>query len=295
MNKKRVLVIGNTTVDHVFRVRARLARDSKLQSESYEVFPGGQAANVAFTLAFLGLEVLFVGAFGNDDGANLSREAFEAAGVDLQFSTNVGACPHHTAAVLVADDERTIIMYRDPRLKIDVNVIAEAAIGNCSAVYTDGHEWAASLRGASLGAATGIPFVADIEIVNETTRALARTADHLIAPVEIICELADQTDPERAVRALTETGPLAVVATMGARGSIGHERGENAITRVLATACNVVDTTGAGDAYHAGYLASLLRGDPFIDRMRFAGSLAAAKCAVTGPRLSAACCARFKS
>ncbi|GAA0713867.1 carbohydrate kinase family protein [Dokdonella soli] len=292
LSRARALVLGNTTVDHVFRVAGGLAPDAKVQSERYDVYAGGQGANVASTLSLLDLDVMFAGAFGDDVGARVSREAFATTGVDLGLATTVSDCRHHAACILVAGCNRTIVMYRDPRLSMDHFAISAAAVAGCAVVYTDGHEAAASLHLARLAAETGTPLAMDIEVLTQQTMVLATFAGHLIAPLEIVRRLAQREDPAEAVRVLSGKGPVSVVATMGARGSVGVAVGDDAVVHMPAAPCTVVDTTGAGDAFHAGYVSALLRGEPLHERMRFAAAVAAAKCEVAGPRLTSEAFAR---
>jgi sugar/nucleoside kinase (ribokinase family) len=292
VSRPRVLVVGNTTIDHVFTFDRQPAADEKLQATSYAACAGGQAANVAATLAMLGLEVVFVGPFGDDAGAVESLRAFAAIGVDTRWAPRVADCRHHVASILVAGDRRSIAMYRDPRLTLDGFRFPEAALEGCAAVYTDGHEIAASLELARIATGRTIPLVMDIETATSATRRLAGSAGHLIAPADILCRLTGRDTVADALHAAAASGPVAVVATLGAQGASGLCAGDDAAIDVPATPCAVVDTTGAGDAFHAGYLAALLGGLPFRERLVLAADVAAIKCGMRGPRIAADACAQ---
>jgi sugar/nucleoside kinase (ribokinase family) len=87
------------------------------------------------------------------------------------------------------------------------------------------------------------------------------------------------------LRAVQSLGPTTVVATDGERGADGVDGG-GPLEHVPARTCEVTDSTGAGDVFHAGYIASLLRGADFRTRLEFATLMASRKCGVAGPRLT---------
>lgn len=290
MIRQGVLVLGNNTIDHVFAMAAPLPPNAKANARSYRAHAGGQAANMAVALALLGEQVAFAGSFGDDGGAVFCRQAFEAAGIDLGLSVTVPDCRQHLACILVAGDQRGIVMYRDPRLALDDLVLPPEAVAARAAVYSDGHEGPASERLARLAAETATPLIVDIEVVTAHTVVLAASAGHVVAPAEIVRRLGGSDDLPTALRTLLKGGPQAVVATMGGDGALGLSREHGEPVAVPALPCAVVDTTGAGDAFHAGYVASLLRGEPLAQRLRFATAAAAAKCGLAGPRLDGPSC-----
>jgi sulfofructose kinase len=283
-----VLVLGNNTVDLVFRMPGTIPRDGKVQAESLTVTAGGQAANVAHALALLGVPVRYVGAFGGDDDSALSRRSLEDVGVDTSRCIAVAGCPAHRAAVLVDTRAggRSIVMYKDSRLELAPEVITPELMGGVRLVYLDNHEPRASAVAARLARARGIPVVADLESVSDLAVAVLTDVDVLIAPAEVLSGLTEENDVVPMLRAVQRLGPRTVVATAGPRGADGVEA-LGPPTHVPSRPCPVVDSTGAGDAFHAGYIAALLRGADFPARLELATAVAARKCGVAGPRLTA--------
>jgi sugar/nucleoside kinase (ribokinase family) len=234
MKQPSVLVLGNTTVDHVLSMPEPIQSDAKLNAKTYEVYAGGQASNVAAGLALLGHDVGFIGRFGDDSGAAISKRSFQEIGIDLSLSSTVSGCRHHFACILVNGSDRMIAMYRDPRLSLDDTEVPLDTVARCAAVYTDGHEGAASLRLAEKAARSGTPLIIDIEVVTPDTEALARLADHVVAPAEIVLRLGRESDLRNAMRSILAAGPTCVVATMGHRGSAGLETGSAELELVPA-------------------------------------------------------------
>jgi sugar/nucleoside kinase (ribokinase family) len=281
----RVVALGNVIVDHVFALPRPLVPDGKIMAQRYAAFAGGQAANTAVAMAILGLEVRFLGAFGDDAGAELSRRAFAARGIDLAHSQTHTDCAQQTAVVLVHGAERTIAIHRDARLTFDPDRIGPETLAGCALAYTDGHEGPASLQLGALARRAGLPLVIDLEHAGPGERALAELATHLVAPGQVIRALAGTDNLAEALRRLRGNGERCVVATLGAEGSLGLDLADDAPTACPARPCEVIDTTGAGDAYHAGYVRALLDGGPLAQRMDFATRIAAAKVSTAGPQI----------
>jgi sugar/nucleoside kinase (ribokinase family) len=288
MNKPRVLAIGNNTIDQVFMIES-LRHHDKVSALSLQHYFGGQAANVAFTLAGLGLEVEYLGAFGDDIAGSEGRRALAAAGVRLERCPTVKYCPSHTAVLFVerSSGERTIVMYKDTRLGLTIEAVQPGSFASLDLLYIDNHEPTASLAAAQLARGKGIPVLADLEEASEQTLSILPWVTSLIAPTSVIHDLAGKDDLEGALRIVQGLGPKTVVATSGAAGAAAVHAGIP-IIRVPAAACQVVDTTGAGDAFHAGFAASALFRQDFQACLSFAASLAAAKCEESGPRLTPA-------
>jgi len=122
--------------------------------------------------------------------------------------------------------------------------------------------------------------------LTEGTRELLSLADTAIVPGAVAMELAGSGRPEDMLRALADLGGTAHVVTRGEEGAFGAIAGE-AVHRVPAFPCNAIDTTGAGDAFHAGFLFSNMAGAAFPDAMAFAARVAAMACEVRGANLDA--------
>lgn len=283
---RRVLVIGNNTVDHVFSLRTAVVPGTKMAADAYRPFAGGQAANAAVDMALLGLDVSFVGAFGDDAWGQFSAAAFRAAGVAIDHSVVVAGCPQHVAVVLAEATRSTIAMHGDAKLALDATTLPADVVASCAAVYTDGHEIDASLRLAWLAARTAVPLVSDLEIVTSASRRLIAATTHLVAPAYVVCEAAGTDEVEEALRAIVSMGPIAAVATRGEAGAVAFDEADG-VVRVPAAPCRATDTTGAGDAFHAAYVAALVRGATLRERLHYASRIAALKCETPGPRLTA--------
>jgi sulfofructose kinase len=216
--------------------------------------------------ARLGLHTLFLLRTGDDEAGELQRAALAAAGVDLRHARAVpGAASAHAFILLDHRGERSVLWQTPAALAVRPEEIAPELLDGVDAVFLDGMDGAASLRLAQLARQRGIPALADLDRVYPHTEPLLPWLDHVIVPESFPLR------PERATW----------VVTQGARGATAYPPGQAPLPSP-AFPVTVVDTTGAGDAFHAGYTFALLRGDALPERLRFANAAAALACTALG-------------
>jgi len=204
--------------------------------------------------------------------------------------------PGHTSqfafiAITKETGKRTIFWYQGsiPHLRSsDVNI---RCFPKARVLHLDGLMLEASIEAARQAKSIGMTVVMDGGTMREGAKELLRLVDILIASETFASPLVGlNAPPKTTLNALRELGPAKVVITLGSEGSIGLNEGE--IIRQEAFPVEAVDTTGAGDVYHGGYIYGLLQGWNMARCMRFASATAALKCTKIGaqsgiPRLEA--------
>ena len=290
-----IIVTGNTTIDHVYHGSFPLHAGVKVQTESRTAYPGGQAANVAATLGGLGFPVAFIGAFSGGTDGNVCRDDLQRRGVDIALSRCVSGTSHHTATIYVESETgtRTILMHKPSALCLDDVELPNGWTIKCEIFYTDGHEVDLSIRLGKQARRAGIPVVMDCERCYDGIEELVAQASSVIAPAEVLLELTSASNVEQAAARVFEMGPQITVATRGENGAVGVTR-SGEVTFVPALPVDTADTTGAGDAFHAGYIAAALVGFDLSSTMAFATEVAARKCEVHGPRLPKHMCIELR-
>lgn len=285
MSEPKVLVVGNNTIDLVFVCERLPSVGEKCQVNEFRSIAGGQAANVAVALRGLGVPVEYVGCFGDDSYGEMSRQSLVSCGIDVSRCIVRQHCPNHLASIVVSssDSERTIVMYKDPRIIADVFEPDSSWLDGIGLVYTDGHEPMFSRKLGSLTRREGIPMLADAEKA-EGVQMLLADLSSLIAPEKVILELTGEASLEDALQHTVSSGLAVVIATMGENGAVGFSP-RLGVIKTPAFKCDVRDTTGAGDAFHAGYIAAVFRGASMEDAMRQAARVASAACECLGPRV----------
>ncbi|WP_225830208.1 carbohydrate kinase family protein [Streptomyces sp. NK08204] len=295
MTGSDVIVIGFNTMDLVFTGREALRPDHKVYADSLTQHAGGQGSNVAVDLAGLGLAVHYLGMFGDDAWGEQVRASMTDAGISVEGSVTVPDCPNHVAVVAVATTSgtRSIVMCKDPRLTAGADLVPADALRRTRAFYTDGHEFEASVAAAELARSLGVRVFADLEVAREDAARLLAHVDELAAPLEVIRTLAGTDDEAKALAYVRALGPAVVVATKGAEGCAGLDEQGRHFT-VAAFPAEVADSTGAGDAFHAGFLAARLRGADVREAAAWGNRAGAVKCGHPGPRVPLAAMARLR-
>jgi sulfofructose kinase len=280
----RILVLGYNALDVTVPIDGALTPDGKHEVGAIMIGGGGPGATAAVALARLGAEVRLVTVFGDDLGAALQRKELAAAGVDFTRSITAAGHPSARAVILVDEsrEQRTILWARGSLPQLDPDTIEPSWLSGCDLVYCDGHDCAAATRLARLGRERGLPVVLDGGTAREGARELVAQCTDVISSRGFAPALTGVPEIEGALRALRALGPDRVALTCGAGGCVALD-GE-AIVHVPAYAVTVRDTTGAGDAFHAGYAYARAAGEPWREALDFASATAALKCRDWGGR-----------
>lgn len=286
LKNKKILVVGFNTIDIVLESDEKLTTGKKIYAKRMSEYCGGQAANCAYTLAKMGWNVSYIGKFGDDENGMRSLASLKKNNIDVSKSKIIKDCKNHIGIIFVDEltGERTIIMRKDERLNMDDYNIDYVDLKDIDLVYSDGNESKFTLHILKMAREMGKDIVLDIERVDENIRQALQFVNALVAPGDIITRLADERNIESALRKLNKKIEI-VIATLGDKGSVGISR-DSKLVEVPAEVCQVKDTTGAGDAYHAGFISAMISGSNLKESMRFATSVARIKCEINGPRIN---------
>jgi sugar/nucleoside kinase (ribokinase family) len=230
-----------------------------------------------------GLRTRYIGKLGDDAAAALHREEFRKAGVETQLLTAPG-CPSQQAFILVEDSgERTVLWKRDERLAIRPEELRQSWITDARALHLDGHDTAAALAAATWARAAGIPVIADLDDLYPGVLPLLSKVDYLIVSRDIPERLTGSPDLHRSLPEVSQRfGCRLTAATLGHDGVLAWDGTEFCYRPAYLVP--VVDTTGAGDIFHAGFLFGLLQGWLLAPTLDFACAAAALNCSGHGAR-----------
>lgn len=247
-------------VDLVARLSGPLARGSDTPAR-IERHGGGQGANVAAWLAACGGPVTFVGRVGDDPFGHEAVAALEAAGVDAHVEFDPGR-PTGTCLVLVdPGGERTMVPDPGANDALELGDLPEGAHLHLAG-YTLLREGsrAAGIRALALARERGMTTSLDPSSAAPLATVGAARFLEWSVPVDLLLPNADEaallsghSDADHAARALTAAA-TEVVVKLGAAGAAWS--GGTEVRRRPAEKVEVVDTTGAGDAFAAGLLSA---------------------------------------
>ena len=275
------VAVGEGGVDVVSLVDGLPAFERKTSAASRHVMAGGQAATAAAGVARLGWRARWIGVTGNDDWGRTLRRALQQEGVDVAASVRSSAATR--SAVVFVDrstGKRAIVESRDSSLDMDAEEFSRDMLCSGRIVLVDGTDIPLSLRAAAAARRAGRRTMVDLDRQHPATMQLLSEIDVVIVPDALVQELTSTGSSGRGVASLAAMLPRAaiVVATLGEGGALGWCRGEE--VRIPAYAVEVRDTTGAGDAFRAGFAARWLElGDAdVLDLLEYAALVAGLSC-----------------
>jgi len=279
-----VVGFGLSSIDHLCVVKRHPRLDSKQQLVAYDRQPGGQVPTALVALQRWGLRTAYVGSVGDDAGGELAHAALVNEGIDVS-ATLVRAHTRNQVSVILIDEitgERSVLGERVEAMLLRPEEVQRDSIAAGRVLLMDAVDVPTAVRAARWAKEEGILTVLDIDTPAQGTEELLRYTDVLIVGAEFPPRFTGTTDLRRALRAIAQHGPWFVGVTLGPGGALGLVHGSYCF--VPAFRVPVVDSTGAGDIFHAGSIYGLLQGWPVRDTLRFAAAAAALKCEKLGGR-----------
>jgi sulfofructose kinase len=278
-----VVGVGLNATDTLIPVHHFPAAGSKVEFRSANVLPGGQVATAMVACQSWGLRTRYVGKVGDDVAATLHRTEFTRLGVETHLLTAPG-CPSQQAFILVDDaGERTVLWKRDDRLALQPNDLQRDWIVQARALHLDGHDTAAATIAATWAREANIPVIADLDELYPGVDSLLPLIDYLITSRDLPSRISGEADLRKALPAVrNKYNTRLTAATLGAEGVLAYDGAR--FHYAPAFRVHTVDTTGAGDIFHAGFIYGLLQGWPLSRQLEFACAAAALNCTGIGAR-----------
>ncbi|NGY61854.1 ribokinase [Lentzea sp. NEAU-D13] len=265
-----LLVLGSANADLVVEVGRRPAGGETVLGGDTVVLPGGKGANTAVAAARVGASVALVGAVGGDGYGALLRESLESSGVDTAL-VKTSERPTGIAYITVTPDGENSI------------VVSPGANADVSKSDVD----ALSFEGASvLTCSLEVPLETVIHAIDAASRAGVRPVLNLSPVAELPAEtlrqlnvlIVNEHEAAQLVgsdwRDLLRLGPTSAIVTLGSRGAaVVAQAGVVEVPSIEVD--EVVDTTGAGDAFAGALSARLAEGDNILQAAKYAVKVAA--------------------
>ncbi|MGE0724297.1 MAG: adenosine kinase [Alphaproteobacteria bacterium] len=285
------LAKGSMTLVEADRSEALYARMGPAVQTS-----GGSAANTIAGIASLGGRAAYIGKVRDDALGRVFRHDIAAIGVDFPTApASEGAATARCMILVTPDAQRTMATYLGACVGLGPDDVDEAAVAGAGIVYLEGYLFdpaggrAAFVKAARVARQAGRkvaltlsdPFCVDRH--RAAFRDFAREHVDVLfaneAEIVSLTETADFDSALQAIRPIVRTAAL----TRSAKGSV-IVAGPEVHVIDAAPVWQVVDTTGAGDLYAAGFLHGLARGKRLADCARIGAIAAAEVIAHMGPR-----------
>ena len=312
----QVLGISNAIVDvlsHVdeaFLKRLGAAKSSMVlidQARAKEIYgmigpatemSGGSVANSIANVANLGGSTAYIGCVANDQLGGIFNHDMKSLGVDIRLPPRSGGAPTACCYVLITPDgERTMQTYLGACTELGVADVTERTIGSPKVVLLEGYLWdipqgPAALRKAMEIAKRNGSIVAislsDAECVSrhkaEFLDALANYAGMIFANEHEIMRLLDAKAFDEAAKTAARHDSVTFILTRSEKGSV-IVKGRETVVQAAFPIKKLVDATGAGDSYTAGFLYAWTSGRALRDCAELGTRCAASVIQQVGARL----------
>lgn len=292
----QVCIVGSLNIDTTLRVARLPGAGETVLARSRHSSPGGKGANQAAAAAALGSRVRFVGAVGTDAHGEHGLAALQARGIDISDTLRAKDTPTGTAVILVSDDgENLIVVNPGANADLDEEWVSRTVRSGTEEVLLAQLEIPVPTLLAAARARSAHCFIlnpAPMPDLN-TLMPLLQHVDVLVPNRTELGQLASRPTPtsmeqvQECVARLAFQGTL--VVTLGADGAVIFDSTGEMVEWIPAPPVNVVNTSGAGDAF-CGVLAHELAqpGTTISSAVRRAVDLAATSTQYVEARVSPA-------
>lgn len=281
MRPIRAAVVGSINMDIVVQTDRFPQSGETLLGRDIRFIPGGKGANQATALARLGAQTAMIGAAGSDDFGRSLTEALAASGVDGRAVIRLEGAPTGTASITVTPEDNSIIVVPGANGLLTPNHIraAKSVIESSDIVLIQLEiPLETAVYAAELAHGAGKKAILNPAPAHKLPESVFRHVGCITPNRTELEELTGMNASggglERAMDALLEMGAPCVVTTLGADGAAWKERGGE-LRRQPAHRMEIVDTTGAGDAFNAGLAYALGIGRGLEEAVAFAAKVSA--------------------
>ena len=225
--------------------------------------PGGSAGNTTFALSRIGMSCAFLGKLGDDENGSFYREAFNREGGDCsRFKTDSESATGCCISLVTPDSERTMRTCLGAAMNLSPDEITASDFMGCRHAHIEGYilfNRDLLLKILDCAKQAGLSISLDLgsfEVVGAAIDILPgvldRYVDIVFANEEEAAAFSGSSDPETGLSALSRHCAVTAVK-LGSDGALLRKDGESIhVPAVMAE--NVLDTTGAGDFWAAGFL-----------------------------------------
>jgi sugar/nucleoside kinase (ribokinase family) len=275
--------VGLATLDVIHRIAKAPAVNQKITSTAQFVAAGGPAANAAVTFAALGGDAILVTALGDDPVADLIRADLAAYGVSVLDAAagTTRAVPVSAVSVVESTGDRSVVSLDAVNSDAPPPGDLGDRVADADVVLVDGHHPLIARAAVRQAVARGIRLVVDAGRWKPVMNDIIPYATDMLCSNDFRMPGVD--DPGSTAAALVRSGVRTVVTTHGGDPVEWWSDGESGSVPVEPVV--VVDTLGAGDAFHGAYSYFSTRLESgvaeIVDR---SARVAALRCSVVGPR-----------
>lgn len=258
-----VIGIGDASLDIYLEVDHVPGQREKIIAKSLAYYPGGMVANFSAALSRLGNSCGFHGPVGDDEFGRTTLADLAAKGVDTRYAIiRPGGRTYFGIVMLDGSGEKALVVVPTNCIQLEPDEVSEDWIAQARHLHTTGFAQATALRAVALAKKHGLTVSIDLEPAisakRDELRSLLAQVDVLLVNRRAVRLLGDEDSICKNAELILTYGPKVVCVTMGEAGSLVVSDTE--VFEAKAFPVPVVDSTGAGDCFAAGFVHGLIRG-----------------------------------
>jgi ribokinase len=289
MTKPVITVVGSFLVGMTLRTSHMPVFGETLIGTDFDMGPGGKGSNQAVGVARLGANSYFAGIIGSDKLSEIAVDLYAAEGVNTQFlrqtdkqSTGAGFIILNQAGEngIIIDVGAVGLMDAQFVDTVEVQIAKSDVVMSVLEIPVD-----AATRAMALGKKHGVKTILNPAPAQALNPDMFQHIDYLTpneTELRILLGLApdDPTPTVQLARRLRDLGVGNLIVTMGGNGSLIVS--DDGVQQLPGLPVEVVDTTGAGDAFNAGLAVALAEGKPLAEAVQVANCAGAIACRQLG-------------
>ena len=278
-----IVGIGVCTVDHLVTVPRLPHRNENMRALGYARQLGGLASISLIAAARLGARAKIISRIGDDDNGAYIRGVLQSEGLDVSKLLVEADSESHVSVILVhqASGDRSIITRPPTGEPISLGEIPRDVMTSARVLFVDDIN-DTTLQAARWAQGAGMKVVLDPARPYAEIKPLLSCVDVPIVPAYWAENLMPGKPPAAVAERLVSEGAEIAVVTLGERGAVVCWAGGT--QAIPAYPVDVVDTTGAGDAYHGAFMFALLQEWEAPQMARFASAVGSMNCRAIGGR-----------
>jgi len=283
-----LVTIGHVLMDVRIFVDEFPKPDEEVKTDKLSLGGGGSAANVAVGASRLGVKSGFIGAIGFDMFGRVLLEELEHEGVDITH-VKVDTTTSSGLTMIAVNKKGQVIMfgYTGTSDKLFPSDLSKDYISSAEHIHITGLSFDTAVAAANMASEAKVIVSFDpgrlmSRLGLKKVLPILKYVDQILLNHEEAKELTGETKLDDAAESLLKTGPEIVIIKRGADGVFAMTHDSK--FSVPAYPVKVVDTTGAGDAFSAGFITAQLEGKGLEDSVEFANATANLKITKVGAR-----------
>ena len=285
--RMKIVGLGQCALDHSFVIDCLPEPDTKKEVMQWEINGGGPVATALVSLSRLGMDCTFHGVIGDDEAGMKIRDSLESEHINTTGLISRPDSDSQAAFIAVekSTGRRTIFWKRPSAEALRPEELPDDILEGADFLLLDGLMAGVSLYAAHMAKDRSVPVMLDAGRVRQGMIELAGLSDYVVCSEEFarqFCSDSGEFIPEEALIKMHAFHAKAVTVTLGSKGSYTLSKEE--IFHTPSFRVDVLDTTGAGDVFHGGYIYGLLQNWELKEVTRFASACAALKCTKLGGR-----------